>query len=866
MGNTSVCHAIMASMEDSQSFTESLRSYEEDDKSLTILLLGEPGIGKSTLVNGLVGQCVAEVSKKADIATQGVTRKLKDYYADAEGVAITIWDTPGLLDPTIETEKTLTEVRNISKTIDLFLFCINMNKTRVFHEGDETALINMITKIIGEEFWKKGLIVLVRANSFIYTLKDQYFSDNEERVIKAYKETIKSWKKLLRDKIPVSGMKVVPVGYFKKPKIFPGDKLPWLSRFWKKVYKQLPKQKQRALTKISFIRLLVCSESGILRPISELCSDSDCQSDMGSLSLEEQDSLSSLVRLPHSLEKQNVLGDFSKDEDELTDKQNAVLEDTKLPCLGDFSEDDPTDKMEKVNSIITSDVKVSTDINRSHTVDIAIADKTEEAPSVQPNNTESPNPTSRMPNFYPFSVNTLSEDNLPLPKNVSSALQSMKNEQTTLPFQLQLHEAETPLKNIVMDCSGSGEAKLTAATSNTSAALEQPCTEGNKLSDTTTLPVQSNEPTDDATSRVVIEAKPDVEYFRSKSATGHSEKNLTNSDEQCNTTEQKKPVIRKLTGDRYAFFNFNKPSDTSDCRTVHPSTCSKINTTPCQEPASTKKVIPVGKLSHDRLNIMLYKSPFNDEPDTQPSPETNNPSSISRQLFTSPIEPSEVRHSRVISSEAKLYLEDTTQTSQSALSEIDEMSSKSGACMVQAQQLTAPMLELAGPLQSSTKPVLEQSYVRDSSQNGDECGNTKINSQMSQDDTDPSQQTELVLDQATTEMVKSGLEESYVHIHHNEEESSTTATLEPMPLLKDPMQRQQAKLPLEQHATDTIVQQEKITTSEKSLPSSPENTKICIMNNDFIAGIERTDLEEQPIIISEGFFGKIKRMFRKLFR
>ena len=839
---------IMASMEDSQSFTE-----EEDDKSLTILLLGEPGIGKSTLVNGLVGQCVAEVSKKADIATQGVTRELKDYYADAEGVAITIWDTPGLLDPTIKTEKTLEEVKNISKTIDLFLFCINMNKTRVFHEGDETAMINMITKFIGKEFWKKGLVVLVRANSFIYTLKDQY-SDNEERVIKAYKENIKSWKKLLRDKIPVSGIKVVPVGYFKKPKIFHGDKLPWLSRFWKKAYKQLPKQKQRALTKISFNRLLVCSESGVLRPISELCSD--CQSDTD-ISPEEQDSLSSLVRLPHSLEKQNVLGDFSKDEDELTDKQNVVLEDTKLPCLGDFSEDDPTDKMEKVNSIVTSDVKVSTDINRSHAVDIAIADKTEEAPSVQPTITESPNPTSRMPNFYPFSVNTLSEDNLPLPKNASSALQSTKNEETTQPFQLQLHEAETPLKNIVMDCSGSGEAKSTAATSNTPAALEPPRTEGNKLSNTTTLPVQSNEPTDDSNS---IEAKPDVERFRSKSATGHSEKNSTNSDEQCNTTEQKKPVIRKLPRDRYAFLNSNKTSDTSDCRTVHPSARSKINKiflTPCQEPASTKKVVPVGKLSHDRLNIMLYKSPFNDEPDTQPSPETNNPSSISRQLFTSPIEPSEVRHSRVISSEAKLYLEDTTQTSESALSDIDVISSKSGACMVQAQQLTAPTLELAGPLQSSTKPVLEQSYVRDPSQNGDE----------SQENTDPRQQTELVLDQATTEMVKSGLEESYVHIHsHNEEESSTTATLEPMPLLKDPMQRQQAKLPLEQHATDTIVQQEKITTSEKSLPSSPENTKICIMNNDFIAGIERTDLEEQPIIISEGFFGKIKRMFRKLFR
>ena len=67
--------------------------------TLSILLLGEPGIGKSTLVNGLVGKRVAKVSAKGKIEMHGVTKELECYNAVSGEVNIEVWDTRGLLDP-----------------------------------------------------------------------------------------------------------------------------------------------------------------------------------------------------------------------------------------------------------------------------------------------------------------------------------------------------------------------------------------------------------------------------------------------------------------------------------------------------------------------------------------------------------------------------------------------------------------------------------------------------------------------------------------------------------------------------------------------------------------------------------------------
>ena len=224
------------------------------DYCLEFLVLGKPGIGKSTLVNGLVGEEIAKVSAQGAISTRGVNTVVEPYKTIKEDVTIKVWDTPGLLDPEIKSEDTLNDVKKICGGVDLILFCLNMNTTRLYDDGEETKMANMITDILGKEIWKKTLIVLVQANMFIYGLELEY---NGDKLRTAFNDNIKSWKHLLAKKIPTKDFKVVPVGYFKYPLLFPGDKKTWLSRFWKKAYKRLPEQKQSLLFYINRSRISV---------------------------------------------------------------------------------------------------------------------------------------------------------------------------------------------------------------------------------------------------------------------------------------------------------------------------------------------------------------------------------------------------------------------------------------------------------------------------------------------------------------------------------------------------------------------------------------------------------------------------------
>ena len=229
-------------------------NFNMENYCLEFLVLGKPGIGKSTLVNGLVGEEIAKVSAKGAIATHGVTRIVESHETIKEDVTIKVWDTPGLLDPEIKPEDILNDVKKICGKVDLIIFCLDMNTTRLYDNGEEAKMANMITDILGREIWKKTLIVLVQANMFICRLKDHY---NDDKLRLAFEDNIKSWKHLLAQKIPTKDIKVVPAGYFKHPFLFPGDKKTWLSKFWKEAYKRLPEQKQPLLFCINRSRFSV---------------------------------------------------------------------------------------------------------------------------------------------------------------------------------------------------------------------------------------------------------------------------------------------------------------------------------------------------------------------------------------------------------------------------------------------------------------------------------------------------------------------------------------------------------------------------------------------------------------------------------
>ncbi len=110
----------------SDAANERIRKLLESKTDLTIMILGEPDIGKSTLINGLLGEKLADVGPPGAIAVQGCTRMVQSYQMEKNNATITIWDTPaaGLLDPTCDTDKIFSEV---AEKCDL---CIDMSATR----------------------------------------------------------------------------------------------------------------------------------------------------------------------------------------------------------------------------------------------------------------------------------------------------------------------------------------------------------------------------------------------------------------------------------------------------------------------------------------------------------------------------------------------------------------------------------------------------------------------------------------------------------------------------------------------------------------------------------------------------------------
>ena len=61
---------------------------------LKLLVIGETGVGKSTLVNNLLGEDVADVGYSMTSATSAVNC----HEGTIEGVPVKVYDTPGLAD------------------------------------------------------------------------------------------------------------------------------------------------------------------------------------------------------------------------------------------------------------------------------------------------------------------------------------------------------------------------------------------------------------------------------------------------------------------------------------------------------------------------------------------------------------------------------------------------------------------------------------------------------------------------------------------------------------------------------------------------------------------------------------------------
>ena len=162
--------------EETIAYIQKLKSVfkEASKREFNFLLLGRTGVGKSSTVNALIGENIAEVGDFT-----ATTFQVKPYKSQIQGINYSIIDTPGLCDNRPEKhqdELYLKEIKKRILSIDCVWFTTPLNETRL--RSDELYGIKVITKVFGKEIWDRSIIVftfadLIPPEKYFFTLQQR---------------------------------------------------------------------------------------------------------------------------------------------------------------------------------------------------------------------------------------------------------------------------------------------------------------------------------------------------------------------------------------------------------------------------------------------------------------------------------------------------------------------------------------------------------------------------------------------------------------------------------------------------------------------------------------------------------------------
>lgn len=167
-------------------------------KSITILLAGRTGVGKSSTINSLLGAQVAPVGKY-----RPTTMSVVSYLHEHGGFQYQVVDTPGLCDDLPEVgndDRYLVAIREASAQADCLLFVTELDAARV--SSDERRGIHMLTEALGASVWEHALLVFTRADK---VEAQEFETDLNERTA-LLRETIAAYAPLHAAYIPAAAV------------------------------------------------------------------------------------------------------------------------------------------------------------------------------------------------------------------------------------------------------------------------------------------------------------------------------------------------------------------------------------------------------------------------------------------------------------------------------------------------------------------------------------------------------------------------------------------------------------------------------------------------------------------------------------